>query len=291
MFSAIVFSKDRALQLDLFLKSLKKHFKDMDHVRVIYLCSDKNHKESYSALRNEHRKVLFKEQCDNLFQDIFESCCLSTNKYLSFFTDDDIVYKNISKEESRLIDSTFVDINELFCFSLRLGLNTTKRDVGGVKYYDIMPERFGTKKPSDDTSEDVSLIWNRTSIPFGGYWSYPLSVDGHVFKRTDMLNICEKLYLWSKLEKFKQTPNEFESKLQRFNYEYPCLMACFQHSKVVNSPNNRVQNDALNRNGDTFNYDSEYCNSLFMKGKRLDLCDIDFTSVDSPHTELKIINE
>lgn len=277
MITSIIFSKDRALQLDLLLKSIKQNFKHHGQIRVIYKTSNDRYEEAYKKLRNEHRKVLFLDQFD-LFKNILTSCCVAPDKYITFFTDDNIVYQEFDAQE--LIDCFDA---QSCCFSLRLGLNTYARDIGGKMYQDILPTEA---KLYADT-----LTWDRTALPYGGYWNYPLSVDGHVFRKDTIFDMVDKLNTWSNFERFQETPNEFESKLQRFNFEIPPFMTCFRHSKVVNSPNNRVQTQALNRFGNVYEYSPEYCNELYLQGRRLKLEDIDFSQINSPHTELKLINE
>lgn len=286
MISLIIFSKDRALQLELLLTSIKKNLKYVSDVRVIYTTSNERFQESYDSLKFKHRGwVTFTRQSQDkhLFNYIHEACCLANHKYVCFLTDDNIVFQDVPKNDLQDVLNLFDD--KMFsCFSLRMGLNICKRQIGNTIYHSF-PYDTKFMNPNNDSI----IIWNRTTIPYGDYWSYFLSVDGHIFRKEDMFNMTRLLSEWQIFEKFRNTPNEFESKLQRFNYEYGPFMGAFTHSKVVNSPNNRVQNDAENRNGDQYKYEPSYCNELFLEGFRINLEEINFDNIMCPHTELKLI--
>ncbi len=66
-------------------------------------------------------------------------------------------------------------------------------------------------------------------------------------------------------------------------------MACPEHSCVVNSPNNRVQDQIKNRNGDKYNYVPLDLRDEFQDGKRLSLKNINFEGIVCPHQELDIL--
>ena len=290
MITSIIFSKDRALQLDLTLNTIAKNFDLCNDVTVIYKTSDKKYKESYKNLKREHPNVSFYEQSYSLFLDVLAIVSASTSEYVCFFTDDNIVYRKVDITTHQL---GYVFDAQASCLSLRMGINTTQRDYGdGVLRDDHIPREVFNNPPF--------IAWNRTSIPTCGYWAYPLSVDGHIFKRDTMLEFCTELEFLNKYhsyrgvprEKFcwKQTPNEFESKLQRYYFDMPAGMFALEQSCVVNSPNNRVQADfAQNRSGDHFKYEASTLNELYMSGKRLNAERIDFSGIVCPHQEIDIL--
>lgn len=278
MISSIIFSKDRALQLDLLLNSIYQNFSEtVQDIRVIWTASSPNFELAYEQLRSEHRKVIFKKQTEEFFKDLYENTCVAHNKYICFFTDDDIVYRKVKFNESAekaLNDQAFV------CYSLRLGTNTIYRDMNGKQCMDVLPALY---------KYDDFIAWNRTSITQGGYWAYPMSVDGHIFRKLDLVKVTELLMHWSRIESLKQNPNELECKLQRFNCEFGPMMLCDNFSSVVNSPNNRVQSYIPNRHGDVHSYSQDYCNNLYLAGKRINLNNIDFNNITKAHTELDIL--
>ena len=289
MITSIIFSKDRALQLDLTLKTAARNFDLCNDVIVIYKTSEMQYKESYEKLKIEHPHVSFYEQSHSLFVDILAIISGSTSDCVCFFTDDNIVYRkvNMNKQEVKYAFDA-----QGSCISLRIGTNTTQRDYGdGVFRNDSIPQEVFSDPPF--------IVWNRTSIPTCGYWAYPLSVDGHIFKRETMLEFCLELEFLNRLHSYRgvprekscwsQTPNEFESKLQRYYFDLPAPMFALEKSCVVNSPNNRVQSYAENRSGDHFDYSASALNELYLSGKRLNVDNIDFTDIVCPHQEIDIL--
>jgi len=279
----IIFSKDRPLQLDLTLKSIEKNW--VNNSSVIYK-AEKPYREAYEQLKQYHPKVQFIQQKGSLFDEVIDAF---TSDYITFFTDDDIVFSyagHLFKEE--IINDVFGDS---CCLSLRLGLNISKRDRGDGKLVDDnIPNFF-------PCSNNI-FKWNRTSIPTGGYFSYALSVDGHMFRKELIKPIMEEITSWLKNCKTdltfrcKHTPNDLESILQRFWFEVPAIMACDKYSHVVNSPNNRVQNVAKNRSGDKYPISPEKALLLFEDGYRINLDNLvkDMPDIVSPHQELDLLS-
>lgn len=289
MITSIIFSKDRALQLDLTLKSIKQNFPQSNKLLVIYAVSEE-HAKSYELLASEHEDVIFYKQTASLFLDISKAVGKS-QEYVCFFTDDCIVYRKVPFEINKIVaffESSFVkDENgnsvDFSCLSLRLGENTTRRnDDQGKTHNDVLP-------PQGNIVGEF-LLWDRTPIPPGGYWSYALSVDGHIFKKKTIRTFCDELSVLDRhYGNWPQTPNEFESKLQRFWFEIPRLMGSPTESCVVNSPNNRVQNSAPNRHGDMHALNPSLLLDKYINGHRLKLENLDFDNIVCPHTELDIM--
>ena len=281
MITSIIFSKDRALQLDLTLRSIKHNFSESSDIVVLYKVSDHTHGFSYEILEKEYPEVTFEKQSDDewgLFGDIERLIAHSLQDYICFFTDDNIVYKKVNLAGSNLSN---IFENQMSCLSLRLGLNTNLRDYGdGIPRADCLPQ-LDLREPF--------LVWNRTSIPVGGYWSYPLSVDGHIFQKDTIRSFAKELNILNHALQWKQTPNEFESTLQRFWFDLPPMMSSFRQSCVVNSPNNRVQTTTENWHGRKFSFDAESLRDKFLDGRRIRLDKINFRNIACAHQELDIL--
>ena len=276
MITSIVFSKNRPLQLDLCLNSMKKNLPECTRVIVIH----KNSEEFASAhdtLKTEHPDVTFWEQGESLFRDVLESTISATTTYVGYFTDDDIVFSDEAVYYDHLASP------EVACISLRMGLNICKRSQGNETWEDVPPTHtrlFGG-----------GVGWGKTSVFYGSYWSYSLSVDGHIFRQQDMIEMLDELcHLEDRRpEKWKQTPNELEGALQRFWTTTPNCIVSPMHSRVVNSPNNRVQDSHNNVSGLSHNYSAEYLLGKYMGGSRINLDHLDFSNIQCPHTEIDIL--
>ena len=276
MITNIIFSKNRPLQLDLCLTSIEKNFPDADNV-VIYTNSYE-FKESYETLKKEHPNVEYWPQSDSLFQDIYLAIMNSQNEYICFFTDDNIIYQPLPPLKKHILDNP-----EITCFSLRMGININKRSHAGQTFNDVAAELYQI--------DDIYLCWNKTKNAYGSYWSYSMSVDGHIFRKKDIEEMFDEMwYLNQRYTHWEQTPNRVESIMQRFWTSTKPMIASFMNSVVVNSPNNRVQDShLLNKSGEVYNYTPEDLLEKYTEGRRINLEMLDFSSIECPHTEIDIM--
>lgn len=275
MIKSIIFSKNRPLQLDLTLNSIDANFMCRGPISVIYK-ADEEYRASYERLKKEHYDVDFIEQ-NNFLLDIVLKEIKTGPKYIVFFTDDIVFYRNFCNAE--LVE--YLDCLDISCISLRLGKNIDLRDAA-------------TRTPDNIPAyhyNETCLSWNRLSIPPGGYWAYPLSVDGHIFKKETILEITHYINNIQKLIEggSPQSPNRFEEMMQMFFFKVGPLMVSPQYSCVVNSPNNRVQDVIPNSSGTFFPYNQIDLKNLYMEGKRIEWTSLDFSEIRCPHQELKLL--
>ena len=234
--------------------------------------------KAHLDIKKEHSDVEFWQQTESLFCDIWEAVKSAKNDYICFFVDDCIVYNKVFLEDMKSFDNDFVS-----CISLRLGANICERSHN--------KETFSDKPVSYGFSQCGGwMMVNRTANTYGSYWSYNLSVDGHIFRKKDTEEMTLELWKVSQFKDWKQTPNEFEGALQRFWPISPAVIICPFQSAVVNSPNNKTQDShEANRSGDVYDYDENILLQKYEDGARLNIEDIDFSNIKSPHTELDIL--
>ena len=123
MINGIVFSKDRACQLNLLLSSLEKNAKNIFETKVIYTSSNLEFEEGYEKLINQYPEVKWIKESSNFKEDVLSSIQNTESDYTCFFTDDDIVYRTLNEDD---LTSKLKEDKDAFCFSTRLGLNTNK---------------------------------------------------------------------------------------------------------------------------------------------------------------------
>lgn len=287
MITLIIFSKNRPLQLDLCLSSVKQNFNASYTPIVLYQC-DEQYENAYKNLRDEHADVMFWRQGKSLFEDVFVAINSYDDLYACFMTDDCIMYRqspNLSDENLKNI----FKIKEICCFSLRLGENTNKRGHSIDGKFQLYDDYLQYTEGLNVWKNDLGFIcWDRTQHFYGGYWNYPISVDGHIFKVEDLSKWMEELVYIEKIKQWEQTPNELERALQRFVNEAGPLVGCFTVSCVVNSPNNRVQQTIHNYNGVFHPAETSFLLEMFEQGKRINLDKLEF-KVESAHTEIDIL--
>lgn len=249
---AIVFSRDRAMQLDLLLTSLEKNAPGVFQPTVIWYAKRDDYQHGYEICAEEHPDARFLRE-DGLTYQV-RSLMLGP-EHVTFFTDDDVLYRTTTALPAILA--------EWICFSLRLGTNTTN----------CYPHGRPQELPMS-----LTWKWERGDGDFG----YPMSLDGHVFRAQDLLPILNTHNF--------SNPNWLEETLMRRAKEIGRpLMACFHESHVVGIPANRVNETTPNRNGETYPYPVQDLNERYLRGERIDLDALDFSDIRGAHQEIPLV--
>jgi hypothetical protein len=245
----IVFSKDRAMQLNALLNSYFHFTKSAVPLRVLYTTSSADHSESYNCLRQEFssfpvefvREISFKEDLKRVLHE-------SQSSRVFFMTDDAIFSGSYNLSDVL----QFNPLDEIF--SLRLG-----KDMGysfALNREQSIPELI---KIARNDSASYSWIWN--DMRDSPDWCYPLSVDGTFFCKGELEIMLRHI-------DFKN-PNSLEANLQLFNPVFLLRKGvCYENAKYVNIPCNIVQQDFKNIYTGTF--DVAELVKLYLAGKRID---------------------
>lgn len=271
MITLIIFSKDRAAQLDLLFQSLKKNAGHLFFdIRVLYTYSDKNFKKGYETLIGEWKEFAT-FVCEKSFNSDLKQIIATVDDYVCFMTDDDIFYQKADFRLKELL--TVMKEIELGCFSFRLGKNTVNQ--------------YSTEEKSEIPNfladyDNKFLIWNKDLIPNINF-SYIFSVNGHVFRSTTIKHLFKAFD--------SDNPNHLESQLQKFRYFISPLIACLHESTLVNVPVNRVNKEVENIFGTQFLQAEEDLNDKYLSGKRIILNKIDFSKVEGTHQEFLLLME
>lgn len=270
MITCVVFSKDRSAQLDLLLTSIWKNSRFLlCDLRVLYTFSSLEYELGYEILIKEWGNLVTFIKEENFHGDLI-SASTTDSPLIMYFTDDDIVYRKIPLKISE-IKSLFDEI-EVGCLSLRLGRNTviqnpyTNEQAETPKYIANIEDRF--------------IIWNRNSLSTNSNYAYNLSVDAHIFRSKTIHTILKSFV--------SEHPNDFEGKLQNYTQLVSPVMASPPQSYVVGVPVNKTNDKVGNENGKIFPESSEYLNSQYIKGKRIQLEKIEFLNVIGCHQEFAL---
>lgn len=225
--SAVVFSKDRAMQLHALLTSFFETAVGKCEIAVIYKSSTEAHKIAYEEVaRIFGEKVKFVEQESYpSFRDCLEQTASQLNRGKIFFLVDDIVFTEV-------VDYQFLaslDLSDTV-FSLRMGEHLDYSYV--VNSIQPLPKTLEVKNGY------LTWQWSEGKLD----WGYPLSVDGHVFSTSEVL-------LWIKYLDFG-SPSSFENSLQKLRHIYRQKRGMsFKKSRIVNIPANKVQDEVNNLHG------------------------------------------
>jgi hypothetical protein len=275
MITTIIFSKNRACQLDLLLRSIKQNLATLNDIVVLYTYTSTEFQLGYDILKSKYKNIRFVEQIssDSFEIDIRYILLNECDNLLCFFVDDNIVYSK-SYLTTHIIESLLS--NPTLCtLSLRLGTNIKLQDPNSQQPIQL-PQAFYRHKINDINF----LLWPRYSCNRYGNFGYSFSVDGHIYSKDLILQGLTYDF---------DTPNAFEGK---YNIDhFPEYMVCLEQSVVVNSPTNAVSN--YNTAGQKFPVSVEKLNELFLDNFVIDLNSIMQTNVVSCHQEIpfKFIEE
>jgi hypothetical protein len=147
----IIFSKNRACQLELLLRSLNMK------ALVIYTY-DQEYKSGYEKLIKMYPDVKFILE-SNFKKQVIESL----GEYTLFLVDDDVMINPFNENCSEFLE--FKNNKDILCLSLRL-----------ASYYEGAPKMENN-------------IWNWYGLKHD--WGYPMSVSAHIFRKQDILSIME----------------------------------------------------------------------------------------------------
>ena len=241
-FITVIFSRDRASQCDLLLKSINACTREYMNIHVIYTCDTDRHWRSYEKLKNRHGEANFHIETTFKYDLI---SLIRYYKYVLFMVDDNICVSDFSIE--KIIDLLEKNKTALG-FSLRLGANCTECYTLSCKQE--MP-------PSTKIADNVFMYsWFGANADFG----YPLELSSSIYKVSDIIPILMN-------ENFLN-PNELEWKMQSYNYWFstkkPHLLL-YQTSACFCNPINKI-NINNNRSGNNPEYSIESLLTKYEKG-------------------------
>lgn len=208
----IVFSKDRALQLEAFLRSYRDHVSPLGEVLVVTKFSSLRHGQAYLEVFNRLPFATCVVQSAPFKATLLS--LLPTTGHVIFFVDDQVFIRpwhpiTVSGLSLRLAPHL------RYCYPMRCAQPTPRPTSGG----DLFQWAWTTGQ---------------------GDWGYPLSLDGHIFRSKDIRPLIEQCAF--------DSPNTLEAALQVYAPRFT-RGVCYPQSKVVNIPWTRVQTDYNNRFG------------------------------------------
>lgn len=240
----IIFSKDRACQLDALLRSMELNIQVPYECCVLFKASDAQYMAGYLKLMALHPWVKFRAEA-SFKGDVLSVVNNSAGKYVGFLVDDNIFIRKF-EEYSWMME--LENHPEIMGLSLRLAPHVTYCYALGVS----------TGAPHFETYGD-NLVWDLRASQ--GDFQYPVSVDGDIYRRSDLLGYIDELPFGS--------PNEFEGQMSIKPIQ-KSLRMCFEHQKVMNVPANIVQTVFPgNRHADIFSIAD--LNDKFIKGEVIDI--------------------
>ncbi len=246
----LIFSKDRAMQLDATLRSFYMHCSDAHllDLKVIYKTSNTVHEKQYEDLKKHYVNVLF------IKEEGFKEQVLSVIRkytYVLFLVDDNIFLRNFSISD---LTNNLNENKNAIGFSLRLGANTV--------YCYAFHSSQTPPKFTNLTSDILKYDWTSAERDFG----YPLEVSSSLYRVKEIYPLLVQLHF--------RNPNTLEGQLAENKHIYvktrPILL-CGKLSLTFCAPLNIVQDVCDNRAGSDNCYTSNTLANKFGEGYRINI--------------------
>ena len=281
MISLCCFSKNRPLQLNAFLESVKANAPYISDVTVLYTYDNEKFKDAYIKLSRHHfmdSGVRFIKEVDNrewwkkTILDLVEGF----NEYFCWATDDSLFYRPSNLTEDK-VDWAFNNKGAL-SLNLRVGQN--------IKWQNHW---YAEKTPEIkvlDRFEDI-YIWDAEPLGVQNDFGRVFQNDCSIMPRDKYLERLLKEDHWYKGKGCRGLDNVAQSG----GIFSPRIAAAFNESVYVNIPVNlvhllddgRLYADNYSR---FISQDIFYLQEKFDKGLRIDWKAIDFTGLDCARKEV-----
>ena len=259
----VVFSRDRALQLFTLLHSYQAKVRDPAKLYVIYSVSSIAHLEAYDELifeiKSAGMNVNFIKENESFKSTLISVLYLIKTKNIFFLVDDDVFIRETDLTIAKQIDP--------------IGTVLSLRHSPHLKF--SYTAKAALKSPTFTHAIEGEGLLKFTWFEQNLEWSDPWSVDGQILSTAE-------LRILANISNFK-APNSFEQSLKSFNSLCNFRFGlCYEESKILNLPINRVQTEVSNRSG---NIDADYLLRCWNDGLMLDVRPLEKHIPLSPHEE------
>lgn len=175
MISVLVFSKDRPLQLDGYLRSIRKSFYGEDlNISVLYKRGNDRFCTAYASLvlRNDDVNFIVEKDFKNDVMEWLDN----VKTELVFFGCDDVVFNGFYI--NKYVSSFFNDHDNTVAFSMRLGKNI----IGSLMSRGLSLPPFYYEFPY--------LFW-KLSREVCPDWNYGFELDGTIYRKDDISKLLK----------------------------------------------------------------------------------------------------
>lgn len=271
MIQIIVFSFNRALQLDALLASVQQHWSKTAHrLAILYNTSNDEYQAGYEILEKKYPQYQF-------IKEINGKSRYSCKDYLSFFNLKKLVrYKHCRWQKSNFRELLTNIINKTSCEQIMFLTDDSLfiRDVEiGHEIEDWIeqdPEQnsfslrlgLGINNPQKLLPNSINgiITWKYSDYTKYKNWGYPFSVDGHIYSKKLIKPLLDKVIF--------NNPSTLEAHL----YDYSMKKHLLENGKTYTStcllsyPLNMVQTVAEN---ESLGISTKELNDYFLTGYSL----------------------
>lgn len=265
MITLVVWSKDRACQLDCLLQSIERFAPNTFSVCVVAKSSNDIFREAYDQVFAEHKVLAIGHETNGDFHYLTNQFINLAGEQIAFSTDDTILYR---EPETPILEAAKC----ASIFSLRYGLNTIVQDYHTGRKQPIL--RNPARHPS--MPDVIAWAW-RHYHPLNNY-GYPFGLDLHIYNTKMLKDILRGAHY--------DTSNQLETLLFEKRDLAPPFISSYDTSVAVNVPVNNMS--GITRGGEDYGYTIEELNNRYLAGMRIDLDDLCSHEIVGSHQELPL---
>ncbi len=256
MINCLIFTKNRACQLDLLLRSLDENFISGLDIHILAKATAAEYKKGYEKLIEKYMGKIFVwhwEVEGNFKDQVMAIVNNFDHDWTVCFCDDDVVLHRVDVDP--YLSSIKHDINAL---SLRMGMNITH----------CYPKNIDMEQPDLHIMENGLMKWNWMHCRRDLDWGYPMSLGANIYRTSWLKNVWDYIDF--------SAPNYIEGNMAMLAYQNLdwCdrpFQISFTEQKVLNVDNNLVQDVCNNRYDDSKGNAIPLLNSHYLQGFTIDL--------------------
>ena len=266
----VVFSRNRAVQADLLLRSLTAHFQVPHRVHLVYRASDADFAAGYARLLRDHPHVEAIDEdstgIDRSLRGVLEG---TSADLFGMLVDDDLLIRNVRPDDAPL--QRLASDPSVMTVSLRLAPHKTwshthQRPMAvpplddGV--CDFAPRRAWIVRRHIRVMRGLDRLLRRAK-PHLGCWQIPFSVDGNLHRLERFRSFCRRLPPFDHA-------TSVEPLLNRHRAQWEGLLrgAFYPQERLVNLVMNNVDDQGARYPHP--GHDPATANTRYLQGERLD---------------------
>lgn len=268
MIKTIIFSKNRAAQLDLLLRSIKDNFSMIYDISILYKSTSQCFTEGYDKVKSKFPDLDWVEETDfvhdykTILNDII-------SPYTLILVDDEVVVDDCMVDNAL---SEMVNKN-LHCISLRMHPNVNYCYTANLPSPEMQPSYV---------INDWGYVWNWKHYDERIDLGYPSCINSHIYP-------THFIQHFSKVLRYENV-NQLEGQLNTQRDSFKPYMLCFKNPKTVNIANNLVQS-GTNRYSNLQENTVEYLNNKYLSGYQISTNNLYGMRMNTPTFEYNYIWE
>ena len=256
MINCLIFTKNRAAQLDLLTRSIQQFFYTELDIHILAKATEEKFETGYKRFIEENQDYAFhwEDQQNNFHNQVMGIVDNFRGHHTVCFLDDDVFIAPV--DVNLFLKFIEPDVNAL---SLRMSPDITHC------YAKNIDQAIPKFLHLDGTAEGRNILkWNWSLEDRGTDWGYPMSLGGNIYKHAYLKNLWESIPFTA--------PNWIEGNMALLApREYKPYQLCFKNQKLYNVANNLVQDVCLNRYKDDPADEVATMNVRYLNGEQLDL--------------------